>query len=72
MPDLLGLRRQDYPRGTPEGGSYVQTPDGQSLSTIESHPDWHSNETLTISSTAIQLSMPFRTNSNYEGRYQRS
>lgn len=53
MPDTLGLRRQDYPRGTPEGGQYVQA--GQYLPVTEPQIDWLEYETLTVSTTVTQL-----------------
>ncbi len=58
MPDLLGLRRQDYPRGTPDGGLFVQP--SKTFFTTEAVPDWSTSLSLTVSSTAIQLDQAAR------------
>lgn len=65
MPDLIGLRRQDFPRGTPDGGAYVQTPDGKPLATKEGVPDWTGSHSLTVSSTAVLLNEGRRLSNNY-------
>ncbi len=66
MPDpIYGLPRGVIPRGTPEGGAYVQTPDGRPLATIEAVPDWTGSDSLTVSSVTVLLQEGRRLSNNY-------
>lgn len=50
---LEGLSRQAFPVGDAEHGQYVQP--GSNFPTMEVTPDWTATQSLTVSSSSVQL-----------------
>ena len=63
MVETIGLERQDYPRGTKEKGTFVQP--GAVFPPTEAVPNWTDSDSLTVSSTVIQLNAAFRSRNDY-------
>ena len=65
MPDSLGLPVERVgPRGTPEGGTFIQAKDA--LPTVESRPNWAPEPSpITVSTTVLGLDGAQKLSNNY-------